>query len=457
MYYNDTVTDIANAVENIFSYEHQYEEDVPTINYDDEDAFSDVDYDSDECEAKLYNKRYDDESEDEIWEDEQDEQEDQEIANTIRLQLLREKHKKELEGLTVLDGKLNWLEKVPVIESDLDNDDYPILGAIVKPSSSKKPDSKKSDSKKSPTMPLKSYMPAMNIKVCVGKKTYIEFEHVICKSIKEGKTCTYGDKCKFSHNLPKLKVDKANRLCNSIRNGEECKFKERCRFSHELPKTDYNRLCNFIRNGEECKFKERCRFSHDVDILKRKPSGERGPKPMCRNGIKCENRKCTFTHPTGHKKAPQTLPYNSSPRMRTPNMSPRMRTPNMSPRMRTPNMSPSHAAPLEPVDRKFLLCKNMFQIENGAINMIGKCRFGNDCKFAHGHLEVEKRIKDNLIDFECKQKVCKGVEIKFIIKKDKDGKDRKTRRYNNSATRKCPKIHEKERVTDFIIRTQSRT
>jgi hypothetical protein len=411
MYCNKTVV-MTGAVENIFSngysgeeeYETMYEKDVPLYNY--EDAFSDVDYDSDDCKANLKKRCFeDDDSEDELWEEE-----DEEISNAIRLQLLREKNKKQLEGLSVLEGKLNWLEKVPVVETDLDDDDYPVLGAIVKPAP------KKSSKARTPNISPKRYVPAM-IPVRVGNKTYIEVERVICKDIEEGKSCPYGDKCKFSHDLPK-------------------------------PKIDYStRLCNFIRNGEECKFEGRCKFSHDINLLRRKQSGDKKateqktPKPMCRNGLKCENRKCTFTHPPGHKKAPATTGAE-----RVSNKSPATR-------VRTPN-SPPHRAPLEVVDKKFLLCKNIFKVEGGAINIIGKCKFGDECRFAHYRIEVEKKIKDNLSEFECKHKGCKGVEIEFITKKDKDGKERKTRRYKNSSACKCFKIHEKERVTDFIMRTQ---
>ena len=422
MYCNKAIA-MTGAVENIFSNGEEYElcstgvyeEDVPMYNYEDEDAFSDVEYDSDDCEASLSKKRYfEDDSEDEIWEEEEDE----EISNAIHLQLLCEKSKKQLEGLSVLEGKLNWLDKLPPVESDLDNDDYPVLGAIVKPAP-KKQEPKKSKARAPNTSP-KRYVPAM-ITVRVGNRTYIEFERVICKAIKEGRTCSYGDKCKFSHDLPK-------------------------------PKIDYStRLCNFIRNGEECKFEGRCKFSHDIKLLKRKPSGdkkdEKTPKPMCRNGLKCENRKCTFTHPPGHKKAPAAAAAQQPQRMT--NKSPA--------KVRTPNSSPGAArqAPLKVVDKKFLLCKNMFKVEESAYYPIGECSFGAGCKFAHSRVEVENTIKDNLSEFECKHRDCKGVEIKFVTKKDKDGKDRKTRRYKNSATRKCFKIHEKERVTDFITRTQA--
>jgi hypothetical protein len=424
MYCNKAIAiAMTDAVENIFSNgynneeEYTYESDM--YNCEDEDAFSDVDYDSDACDANLSKRRYDDDSEDEIWEDEKEE-EDEEISNAIRLQMLREKSKKQLEGLSILEGKLNWLEKVPVVESDIDNDEYPVLGAIVKPALKKKSPSRDAHYKK--------YVPAM-IPVRVSNKTYIEFELVICKAIREGKTCVYGDKCKFSHDLPKSKIDYSTRLCN------------------------------FIRNGEECKFEGRCKFSHDIKLLKRKRSGDKkateqkAPKAMCRNGLKCENRKCTFTHPPGHKKAPVTptvlRPANEQPQ-RVANKSP-VKT--KTAKTRTPNSSPSQA-PLDIVDKKFLLCKNIFKVERGVINIIGECRFGAECKFAHSRNEVEKKIKDNLNEFECKHKDCKGVEVEFITKKDKDGKERKTRRYKNSAIRKCFKIHEKERVSDFIVRTQ---
>lgn len=394
---------MTNAVENIFSNGEEYEEDVPMYNYEDEGAFSDVDYDSDDCEANLKKRRHDeeDESEDEIWEDEED---DEEISNEIRLQLLREKSKKQLEGLSVLEGRLNWLEKVPVIESDIDIDDndYPVLGAIKPKEPKKEPKEPKEKRVRSPNSSPAKYVPAACIKVKVGKKTYIEVEPVYCKAVKEGKPCAFGDRCKFSHDLPKAKIDYSTRLCN------------------------------FIRNGEQCKFKGRCKYSHDIQIQRRKPSGseqrKRGPKPMCRNGLKCDNRKCTFTHPPGHKKAPET------PRTRTPNSSPR--------------------PPLETVDKKFLLCKNMFKVDD-SIKTVGGCRFGDSCIFAHSIAEVEKKVKDNLVEFECAHKECKGVNIQFITKKDKDGKDRKTRRYKNSGIRKCFKIHQKERVSDFIVRTQS--
>jgi hypothetical protein len=402
MYCNKNITE---TVENIFSNGCEYEEDL----YDhDDDAFSDVDYDSDDCEASLMKRRYDeDDSEDDIWEDDE---EDEEISEAIRLQLLREKSKKQLDGLCVLEGKLNWLEKVPIVESDLDNDDYPVLGAIVKPSHKDKNTSPGS----------MKYVPATCIKVKVGKRTYIEFEPVYCKTVKDGKKCLFGEKCNFSHDMPK-------------------------------PEIDYStRLCNFIRNGEDCKFKERCKFSHDITILKkRKPSNERkterGPKPMCRNGLKCENRKCTFTHPPGHNKS------KFPPIPRTQYFSPKRSSPRSSPK-RSPQSSPKHVP--VPIDKKFLLCKNIFKIEGETIIIIGKCRFGAECKFAHSRVEVEQKIKENLKDFECKHKICKGVDTEFITKKDKDGKDRKTRRYKNNATRKCFKIHEKERITDFIIRTQ---
>ena len=451
MYCNKATTTC--AVENIFSYgmeDKQLCEDIPTYNYEDEDAFSDVDYDSDDCEANLNKGRCDD-SEDEIWEEDDNEKEDEEISNTLRLKLLREENKKQLEGLSALAGKLNWLEKVhPVGESDVDNDDYPVLGAIIKPT----PKAPKRKTNRSPHhTPNK---PASYIEVRVGNRNFIEVRDVICKSLLEGKTCSRGEKCRFSHDLPKPKIDHSTRLCNFIRNNEQCKFEGRCRFSHDLSKfkTDHStRLCHYIRNNEQCKFEGRCRYSHDLSKRSPPSTDNKPPKPMCRNGLKCENRKCTFTHPPGHKKAPKQLTHKP-PTVRTPHSSPAARTPHSSPAARTPHSSPAARAPHSSPDKKFLLCKNLFNVNGGIIETIGPCRFANNCMFAHSRMEVEKRIKDNLFEFECKHKDCKGVEVEFITKKDKEGKERKTRRYKNSASRKCFKIHQNERITDFIVRTQ---
>ncbi len=431
MYCNNTFAATTGTVENIFSNgreEEEYEEDIPMYEEkENEDAFSDIDYDSDDCAARLNKRRYDDEdSEDEIWEDEE---EDEEISNAIRLKLLREKSKKQLEGLTVLDGKLNWLEKVPVTESDIDNDDYPVLGAIVKPAPGKTSAQHSCNRHESPP----NFVPATYIKVSVGNRTFIEFQSVICKAIKEGKPCMYGDRCSYSHDVV-------------------------------APKIEYpNRLCNFIRNGERCRF-AKCKFSHDLVAFKnrtRAPTGDNGDnknekrsKPMCRNGLNCENRKCTFVHPAGSKKSSERKQQPDGFTVMTP------RTTHKSPSQivrRTPNSSP-RAAPLDLVDMKFLLCKNVFEVKNGSINKIGTCKFGEGCRYAHDWTEVRDKINNNLADFKCsfqeRHGNCKGICIEFIEKKNDAGKVLKTRRYKN-APRRCGKIHEKERVKDFIIRTQA--
>jgi len=400
---NNNVT----SMENIFSMENENGDmDNVSLYEDDEDAFSDVNYDSDECSYELAKGKFSDESEDEFWEDE--DEEDVEMSNEIRLRLLNEKDKYQLEGLSVLQGKLNWLDRVPVGESTLvDTDEYPILGAIAtgapRQCSSKENNGKKNTSNRILNRSPVKYIPSC-INVSVGKKTHIQVEPVYCKTVQEGGQCAFGNKCRFSHDLP-------------------------------APKIDYStRICNFIRNGEKCKFGSRCKFSHDINILKkRKPSGDHkerkvGVKPMCRNGIKCENRRCTFTHPSGHKK---TLITEQRPRNRTPNSSPQQK------------------------NKKFILCKNMFKVDS-VISVNGKCSWGEKCMYAHSRNEVGETINNDLTQFQCSYgNACDGVKIHFITKKDKNGKDKKTRRYTNSGIHKCFKIHEKERPSDYIIRTNS--
>lgn len=212
-----------NAVENMSQNNvyNEYEEDVPTYNYEDEDAFSDVNYDSDECYENLTRRRPDEEdSEDEIWEVDEEE-DDKIISNEMRLQIMRDADRKQCEGLSVLEGKLNWLEMMPnpreSAESDLDVKQFP---SLIKPVSSNQTQKVGATNKKtrSPNTSPK-FVSAPSIKVTVGKKTYLGFEHIICKALKEGMTCLKGDACKYSHDLPKPPIDYSTRLCNSIRYG----------------------------------------------------------------------------------------------------------------------------------------------------------------------------------------------------------------------------------------------
>jgi hypothetical protein len=209
----------------------------------------------------------------------------------------------------------------------------------------------------------------------------------------------------------------------------------------QVNKPDHpNKLCNFIKNGEECKFKERCIFSHDLEAFKNieKPNG----KPMCRNGLNCENRKCTFIHPLGHKKAI----VGSVPQENT----------------RTPHSSPKQNTDL--VDKKYILCKNMFKVEGskningefveGEIKKIGECKFGNKCIFAHDWIQVRDEVNNHLDDFKCVHAKCRNVTI-MTLTKVVEGKERKTRRYLNIGDRKCFKIHEKETIKHFIMRTHN--
>lgn len=211
-------------------------------------------------------------------------------------------------------------------------------------------------------------------------------------------------------------------FCKNTLAGGECKLGDKCIYSHQITKT---KLCNSIRDNKICYFGDRCRYSHDLDLFKNVDKPNHNPaynpnsKPNCKHGMKCLNPKCTFIHPTEFVKQGHILPS------------------------------------VQNEMKKHLLCKNNCKIENGEIKFIKDgCRFGDSCRYAHSRSELSENIDDK---FKCKFGLkCKGIVTEMIKKADVTGKIRSVRRYKNSdGDRKCNKLHEKERITDFIIRTQS--
>lgn len=331
--------------DSLMSYPIMKDDDEVTL-YEDDDGFSDVDYDSDVCDARMNDE---DEEEDEMWEDED---EDPKIAANIRLNLLREQHKTQLKGLEVLEGKLNWLKKVNQEDfhsTHISTKDYPQLG-LKKQQRRKK--TVASPPKKSPT----KFQPS-GIKIRYGNSTFIEMRPRLCRSIKEGKPCRFGDRCIYVHEKP-------------------------------------------------------------TPIVKKTP-----PKP--------------------HHQSPQ----RQSPQLQSP--------------QRQPQTSPVKS-PVKPekryVNKKSFLCRKMFKIQNGDISEVGKCEHKNNCIFAHSWIEVRDKINKDIADFQCRYEKnggCKNVKIEFASKKDNTGTMRTVRRYENVDGRKCMGIHEKERIKDWIVRTQS--
>ena len=71
----------------------------------------------------------------------------------------------------------------------------------------------------------------------------------ICKNILESNFCKFGDNCRFSHDLSKIKFNNENKnYCVKISNSN-------------------NNICrNFLKYGN-CKFGDNCKFSHKLDNL----------------------------------------------------------------------------------------------------------------------------------------------------------------------------------------------
>jgi len=373
---------------------------------EDLDVFED-DYGEDEMyEDEMYeDEMYEDEVEDDIWEDEEVNEEDEMLQRAIRLETLRAASRKQLEGLSVLEGKLNWTQVAsspPIVT----NEAYPGQNGVKRP---KKKYIPKKDDRRLQKVAIPAYKPA-RIRVYLGPEVGIGFEDTYCQDFKNGKICPFGDKCKYLHQYEVKKPE-------PCRNGDKCKYGTKCKFLHE--KVSDVGLCKL---GKRCKY-ENCKFSHDMGLCLAIKN-----KQVCKYGINCK-----YSHEIAPKGVPKGI-LKANPEK---------------PVVRMPNKSPQK--PQE--DKKHLLCNNMFTVENGQIKVIGVCKFGAKCIFAHALAEVSEKIKNNPTQFNCTDK-CKYVTFDLITKKDKDGKDRKTRRYkNNNDSFICRKIHLNERVTDYLGRT----
>lgn len=384
------------------------------VEFNYEDDISDIDYDSDTMEnsyrqntpnrsTKPVRRLEDDDDEEEFSDDDDDDdcsEEDRKIEHSIYIKLQNKQYASALEGLSVLNGKLNWLEKAAINDesSFVDEKDYPNI-SIEEPKNSLKRIASGNRSR---------FYPAKHITVKIGNTTFIGLKDVEQVQIKK--------------------------LCNAIRDGKECRFGDRCKFLHKLS-----------------------------------PS----KKPNCKYDVKCGNRKCTFVHPNGKiekatnvntelRNAKSGREHSSQAR-RAIRPRPTNSNKSLSPNSNkiNENQDTKHETPGLPgvimfetsSFRKIWLCKNIFKISTTAgflydsikIEETGTCRFGNNCVYAHSSEEVRQHLES------CKFKEeCKGVKITQIKKEDK-----KVRRYeNNPETRKCCRLHPKERVIDFIKRIQ---
>lgn len=429
-----------------------------SFNFDDDDNLSDVDYDSDdmnnlpelkdvdglttELSSKLprrikkstkrstKNNNYLDDDEEEYSEEEDDndysfndDDEDRKIRHRLYLRGQNEKYANTLEKLSILDGKLNWLEKMSFDNTtDLQHSnekEYPAIDEFVDVVKRTHLSSRKT----SPTG-IK-YHPTDHIKIVIGKSTFIGL---------------------------KSNVQKSNALCKFIANGAECKLGDQCRFSHEQIK----KLCNSVKEGKECKFGNRCKFMHQIE------TNGRNQKPDCKYGMKCLNNKCTFIHPNGPNGSGRRTGIGRTGIGRIYHQQ-RFNLGNSPEQQKSKNPreddTGTHFIPKSDessigddevvVLRKIWLCKNMFKIITDEISVkieeFGICKFGDRCIYAHSRQDIQNALQ------ECIYKdKCNAVKLVYIIK---DGK--RVRRYkNNPEIRKCNRLHPNERIFDFISRIQ---
>jgi hypothetical protein len=309
--------------------------------------------------------------------------------------LQNKKYTSTLQGLSVLDGKLNWLEKAPIVGCEEPStvfsggpeEEYP--DALRDGSIENKKSPKRISRGRGASLPKTKFYPAKHIAVKIGNTTFIGLKE---KDI--------------------IKPEQIKKLCNAIRDRKECRFGDRCKFLHQLPSQQ---------------------------------------KPNCKYGVKCGNNKCTFIHPDGkiefkpHPSSPIKLDY---PIQQKRNSSVKQKETGPSSQEETSFDTSSF--------RKIWLCKNIFKISTTSgslydcikIEETGHCRFGDNCVYAHSTEQIRQNLELCRFNEE-----CKGIKI-TQIKKD----DKKVRRYeNNPETRKCCRLHPKERVIDFIKRIQQLT
>jgi len=372
---------------------------------DDEDVFSENEYISD----------YSSDSEEEFYE------EDEELIEKMKKEVEREKALKQMEGLAIIRDKLNWLEKVPDIETSgttsakfdensfcgQDSKNFPALELGVKNDNF----NKRVVSKVSGGFLLPSNS---TIQVFIRDRTFIEFGEIRCKLFSEG-LCTKGSACEYTHYKPRPFLQKRglyeNRVCRFVQQGQVCKYTN-CKFSHDINTSGKNQ-------------------EYDVDVDTSHVSKRRQEYKGAYEPLKNKN---SFYHPETEDQTEESKNNKSSPvRPRSP------------------------VTPTE--DKKFLLCRNMFKVDGKAISEIGCCKFGNNCIFAHSWTEVRDRISQSPGNFYCKHetanKRCKGVFVIKLARTDSKGVVRNIIKYKNNPDFKCSKIHKTERVKDFIIRTQS--
>lgn len=260
--------------------------------------------------------------------------------------------------------------------------------------------------------------------------------------------------------------------CGYFQQYGKCQFGAKCIFFHPNTPTHSKEKCKFFTQYGHCKYGNDCRFLHPVEqsvqqankpvagkAIQQEDTIQQVDKPQdklpsvdktsqCPAGSKCTNKQCCLFHSHRHRS-----PRHKSNTATRDNFCKHGISCN---RMDTCKFIHHAETMVKQFDqhvhqerereiKKMWLCKKQFQITKDAIATKNECRFGLKCLFAHSKEEVLQMVE------QCKNgETCKHVSL--VFKQDEQGK--KIRRYDVVQNKKCFRIHPKERVIDYIKRTQ---
>jgi hypothetical protein len=177
-------------------------------------------------------------------------------------------------------------------------------------------------------------------------------------------------------------------------------------------------LCPNFQQGK-CE-KETCPFVHEKPKSGKQPMSGKSSGLKCRYGANCTRDDCLFLHED--KTVPETknrLLINE---------------------------------PIIKENKKHLLCKDFFSIQDGKIIKKNNCKREKKCFFAHTLTEVKNAIEANSKSHECSYgQKCKGV-VSTKQQIIQDNKPITIIKYQNRPEFKCSRLHNKERIKDFLIR-----
>lgn len=173
-------------------------------------------------------------------------------------------------------GRLKWLEQTPPDNSvnvELTEEDL----SSFPPLSQSEPDQKKQVRRSNPQKksPSKNKRTPVRMRIDFVRDGPYEIKFVASEQhVVSDKTKNKPKKDKLIESDQKDKQEP--KICRSIFNKTECLFGDKCKYSHELP------LCRAMENGNLCMRGSTCRFRHI---------------PICQTN-KCEDKKCALFHPS---------------------------------------------------------------------------------------------------------------------------------------------------------------